>query len=83
MARSESKKEIDGGNACGHETADSSSNKCQWPCDDATCRQDISIPFNILIEFEAPEYVFGIRFVFKIARIFDSSEIPYSPQPYF
>ena len=31
------------------------------PQDDATFRQDISTPFNILIEFEATEYWIHIR----------------------
>ena len=59
-----------------------------WPWDDATVqvRQDISTAFYILIEFEATEYSYSIRFVLRISRrfnlIINSSEIPDLSHPY-
>ena len=62
--------------AYGHDADDSGPDLCSWPRDDAASRQEISTPFSILIEFEATEYSYSIRFVFEIPRIFDSNEIP-------
>ena len=36
------------------------------PPDDVTSRQDISTPFSILIEFEATEYSYSIRYSIRI-----------------
>ena len=41
-------KKIYDGDAYGHNADDFSSNLCPWPRDDASSRQDISTPFNIL-----------------------------------
>jgi len=62
-----------------------STDLCLRPRDDAASRQDISTPFSILIEFEATEYSYSIRFIFEISRIydsiFDSNDIPDSSHP--
>ena len=41
--------------AYGDDADDSGTDLCPWPRDDAASLQDISTPFNILIEFEATE----------------------------
>jgi len=81
MVMPKSKKEINGSDACDHDANDSGSDLCPWPQDDGPFWQDTSTPFNILIEFEATEYLYSIQFVFEISRIFESSEIPYSSHP--
>ena len=49
MVKSESKKQIDGGDAYDHDSNNSGSDLCPWPRDDAASRQDISTPINFLI----------------------------------
>ena len=51
------------------------------PCPGKTSRY--RSVFSILIEFEATEYSYSIRFFFEISRIFDSNEIPDSSVPHF
>ena len=50
----------------GHDADDSSPDLCPWPWDDAASRQDISILFNVLIEFEATEYLYLIRYSIRM-----------------
>ena len=61
MVRSEGKKKIDCGDAYGHDDDDCSFDLCPWPWDDGACRQDILKVFNIVINFEANEYLYLIR----------------------
>ena len=66
----------------GHNADDSSLDLCPWPPGDAAFQQDISTPFNILIEFEATEYSYSIRIQnFEDTR-FVLREIPDSSHPY-
>ena len=44
-----------------HDADDSSSDLCPWAQDDTMFRQDILIPFNILIKFKATEYSYSVR----------------------
>ena len=54
------------------------------PCPGKTSRyRSVFTDFSILIEFEATEYSYSIRFFFEISRIFDSNEIPDSSVPHF
>ena len=78
MVRSESKQKDHGHDMAtyGHDTDNSSMDLCLWPPNDAIFWQDISIPN--LKPLNIP-----IRFVFKILRIFNSSEIPDSSRPYY
>ena len=57
-------KKIDGGDAYGHDADDSGSDFFPWPLADIVSlvsRQDILTPFNIIIKFEATEYLICIR----------------------
>ena len=45
---------------------DSDTDLCPWQ--DAASRQDILTPFSILIEFEATEYLYSIRYIFEDIR---------------
>ena len=62
MVRSENKR-ID---AYGDDADDYGTDLCPMPRDDAASQQDTSTPFSVLIEFEATEYSYSIRFVFEI-----------------
>ena len=71
-------------NVYGHD-ADSGTDLCPWPRDDAASRQDISTPFSILIEFEATECsysIFDLYLKFQGYSIRYSSEIPDPSHPY-
>ena len=53
-------KTIDGGDTFGHDADGFASDLRPWSRDDAMSWQDISTPFDILIELEASEYSYSI-----------------------
>ena len=71
--------------AYGHDANNSGMDLFPWPRDDAASRQDISTPFSVVIEFEATEYAYSIRYLIHIRNVedilLDSNEIPDSSDP--
>ena len=49
-----------GSDPCGYDVDESGADLCPWPRDDTASRQDISTPFNIVIEFKATEHLYSI-----------------------
>ena len=57
--------------AYGHQSDNAGSDLCLWPRDDAASRQDISTPFSSVIELEATEYTYSIRYSIRIRNFED------------